>query len=98
MLGARGRRWRGGQGLPFHVLAMATGLAVMSGCASARAPGQPGAPALWTSAAKEGFGTAKSEGSRVWYTLGSGELTEVYYPTLGSPSVRELRFVVSDGK
>lgn len=70
---------------------------MLSGCTAGRAHGQPGAPALWTPANKDGFGTAKSQGSQVWYTLGSGELTEVYYPTLGSPSVRELRFVVSDG-
>jgi glucoamylase len=97
-LGAHGRRWTGGQDLAFHVLALALGLAVLSGCVGGRAPGRPGAPALWTPANKDGFGTAKSDGSRVWYTLGSGELAEVYYPTLGSPSVRELRFVVSDGK
>ena len=97
MLGVHGRRWRGGQGLALHVLALTTGLAVLSGCAGGRAPGQPGAPALWTPANKDGFGAAKSEESRVWYTLGSGELTEVYYPTLGSPSVRELRFIVSNG-
>jgi glucoamylase len=34
----------------------------------------------------------------VWYTLGAGEMTAVYYPDLGTPSVRDLQFVVSDGK
>jgi glucoamylase len=81
-----------------RALALAVCLSLLSGCTRARAPGQPGAPALWTPANKEGFGTARSEASHVWYTLGSGELTEVYYPSLGSPSVRELRFVVSDGR
>lgn len=80
------------------ILALAIVLAGLVGCAGSVAPGQPGAPALWTPANKEGFGTARSQVSRVWYTLGSGELTEVYYPTLGSPSVRDLRFIVSDGK
>jgi glucoamylase len=74
-------------------------LALLSGCATPSAPGHPGAPAIWTRADKVGFGTARGEVSRVWFTLGSsGELTEVYYPTLGTPSVRDLRFVVSDGR
>ncbi len=75
---------------------------LLLGCAGSaggpNAPGRPGAPASWTPANKAGFGTAYGEASKVWFTLGStGELTEVYYPTLGTPSVRELRFVVSDG-
>ena len=36
--------------------------------------------------------------SQVWYTLDDGALTEVYYPDLGTPAVRDLQFVVSDGK
>jgi glucoamylase len=73
---------------------------LLCGCASSSsAPGRPGAAAVWAPANKVGFGTARSEESRVWFTLGSsGELTEVFYPTLGTPSVRELRFVVSDGR
>lgn len=79
-------------------LALLAGLVLLA-CAGSPAPGRPGAPALWTPANKVGFGTARGESSRVWYTLGaSGELTEVYYPTLGTPSVRDLRFVVSDGR
>ncbi|WP_224367612.1 glycoside hydrolase family 15 protein [Hyalangium versicolor] len=79
------------------VVVLLLSLGWLPGCAGSIAPGQPGAPALWTPADKHGFGSARSEQSKVWYTLGSGELTEVFYPTLGSPSVRELYFVVSDG-
>ncbi len=61
------------------------------------APGAPGAPAIWTPANKEGFGTARSDKSKVWYTLQGGRLSEVYYPDLGTPSVRDLEFIVSDG-
>lgn len=82
----------------YSIVALALSFGLLTGCAGSIAPGQPGAPAAWTAANKEGFGTAKSEASKVWYTLGSGELTEVYYPTLGSPSVRDLRFIVSDGR
>ncbi|MFL5659647.1 MAG: glycoside hydrolase family 15 protein [Ktedonobacteraceae bacterium] len=50
-----------------------------------------------TPANKEGFGTAQGAASKVWYTLQDGRLTEVYYPDLGTPSVRDLEFIVSDG-
>jgi glucoamylase len=62
------------------------------------APGGPGQAAAWTPANKQGFGTSTTTASRVWYTLGNGELTEVYYPNLGTPSVRDLQLIVSDGK
>ena len=61
------------------------------------APGAPGAAATWTPADKHGFGTAASTASKVWYTLEHGELTEVYYPDLGTPSLRDLQFIVTDG-
>ncbi|HUA03231.1 MAG TPA: glycoside hydrolase family 15 protein [Solirubrobacteraceae bacterium] len=62
------------------------------------APGAPGARALWTAGNKDGFGTSTTLSSKVWYTLNSGELTEVYYPDLGTPAVRDLQFIVTDGK
>ena len=65
---------------------------------SGPAPGAPGAEALWTQADKDGFGTATSTQSKVWHTLDDGELTEVYYPDLGTPAVRDLQLVVSDGR
>src|SRR5947209_13965653 len=71
---------------------------VSTAAADGAAPGAPGAQAVWTPANKQGFGTSTTTSSRVWYTLGNGELTEVYYPTLGTPSVRDLQLIVSDGK
>jgi glucoamylase len=62
------------------------------------APGGPGDRATWTPADKDGFGTARSLDSKVWYTLNDGELTEVYFPRLDIPSVRDLQLIVSDGK
>ena len=61
------------------------------------APGAPGEHAGWTPANKDGFGTAKNRESLVWFTLAQGELTEVYYPDLSTPAVRDLQFIVSDG-
>ncbi|HEX6255417.1 MAG TPA: hypothetical protein VFZ70_06360, partial [Euzebyales bacterium] len=62
------------------------------------APGAPGDPPSWTEADKDGFATAESLKSRVWHTLDDGRLTEVYFPDLGTPSVRDLQFIVSDGE
>ena len=62
------------------------------------APGGPGADALWTEADKDGYGTSAGTASKVWHTLDDGRLTEVFYPDLGTPSVRTLDFIVSDGK
>src|SRR3954468_10345038 len=65
---------------------------------AARAPGAPGQRTTWSSADKDGFGTAIGRASRVWFTLSHGTLTEVYYPRLDVPSVRDLELVVSDGR
>ncbi|HJQ28542.1 MAG TPA: hypothetical protein VJ827_04330, partial [Rubrobacter sp.] len=83
------------------VVAAASLLALVGLAGAAPTPGAPGAPgdrAVWTPADKDGFGTSTTTSSKAWYTLNNGELTEVYYPDLGTPSVRDLQFVVSDGK
>ncbi len=46
----------------------------------------------WTGAANDGTGTAHSMGGRVWLTIKQGILTEVYYPTLNRPQMRDLHF------
>jgi glucoamylase len=58
------------------------------------APGAPGADAHWPSAAKNGFGTANSISSKVWFTLSGGVLSEVYYPTLDVPNVQSLQLII----
>jgi glucoamylase len=62
------------------------------------APGAPGEPANWTDGDKDGFGSATALESTVWFTLDDGAMTEVYFPDLGTPSVRDLQFAVSDGR
>lgn len=58
----------------------------------------------WTTAAKQGLGTAFYEGdgtdcrSHVWYTLAAGALSEVYYPDIARPALRQLQLAVSDGE
>ncbi|MFN2530936.1 MAG: glycoside hydrolase family 15 protein [Pyrinomonadaceae bacterium] len=61
------------------------------------APGGPGKDAHWAIAAKDGFGTANTLSSKVWFTLANGALTEVYYPTLDTPNVQLLQLIIVDG-
>ena len=62
------------------------------------APGGPGIVPRWTRGAKDAVGTAYSVSSRVWYTMASGVITEVYYPTIDTPQIRDLQFLVTDGE
>jgi glucoamylase len=62
------------------------------------APGGPGAEAVFTPGDKQGFGTARAAASPVWFTVGGGRMTEVYYPDLSTPAVRDLQLVVTDGE
>jgi len=62
------------------------------------APGGPGIEPRWTRGAKEAVGTAYSTSSRVWYTVANGVITECYYPTIDSPQIRDLQYLVSDGE
>ena len=61
-------------------------------------PSAASAAPFWTEADKDGYGTSTTTTSKVWHTLDDGRLTEVFYPDLGTPSVRSLEFVVSDGR
>ena len=60
------------------------------------APGGPGIEPRWTGGAKDGVGTAYSVSSRLWYTIANGVNTEVYYPTIDTPQIRDLQFLISD--
>jgi glucoamylase len=63
-----------------------------------RAPGGPGIAPKWTRGHKTAVGTAYSSSSHVWYTLDHATITEVYYPTIDSPQIRDLQFLVTDGE
>lgn len=52
----------------------------------------------WARGSKAAVGTAYSTSTRVWYTLDCGCVTEVYYPTIDSPQIRDLQFLVTDGE
>ena len=58
--------------------------------------GAPGIEPRWTNGAKEGVGTAYAASCRVWFTLWRGVLTEVYYPTVDLPQIRDLQLLITD--
>jgi glucoamylase len=62
------------------------------------APGGPGIEPRWTHGRKVAVGTAYSTSSRVWYTLDAGCVTEVYYPRIDTPQIRDLQFLFTDGE
>lgn len=66
--------------------------------AHGRAQHGPGIEPRWTHGAKLAVGTAYSSSSRVWYTLDAGCVTEVYYPTIDTPQIRDLQFLFTDGE
>jgi glucoamylase len=59
--------------------------------------GWPGIEPRWTHSDKSGVGTAYSSSSQIWFTLWNGIVTEIYYPTIDRPQVRDLQFLVCDG-
>ncbi|SFX54850.1 glucoamylase [Thermoactinomyces sp. DSM 45891] len=62
------------------------------------APGHPGERAAWTTGQKQGVGTAANTNSKTWYTLSEGVLSEVYYPRVDIANIRQMEFLVTDGR
>jgi len=60
--------------------------------------GSPGIEPRWTHGGKDGVGTAYAASSRVWFTFWNGIITEVYYPTVDRPQIRDLQYLITDGK
>ena len=61
------------------------------------APGGPGAPSYFDLARKDCVGTAAGAGSKVWYTVADGVLSDVYEPTIDNTNVSTLQYAVTDG-
>ena len=84
-------------------LTLAAGVAIMAGVAvaappaaataggpAATAPGAPGTPSYFDLARKDCVGTAANPGSKVWYTVADGVLSDVYEPTIDNTDVSTL--------
>jgi len=63
-----------------------------------KAFGWPGMAPRWTHGGKDGVGTAYAASSRVWFTFWNGIITEVYHPTVDRPQLRDLQYLITDGK
>ena len=70
----------------------------MQEVAGEEAFGKPGIEPRWTHSNKSGVGTAYSASSHLWFTIWNGIVTEVYYPTVDRPQLRDLQYLVADGK
>ena len=79
-------------------IALAVGASPAAAASQTEAPGAPGAASDWVTGDKDGFGTARGTASKVWYTLHDGELSEIYYPRIDTPSTRDTQLVVTDGR
>jgi glucoamylase len=96
---SRPRWWRG--------IALATAAGTVAGLtalapagpalAAGVAPGSPGANATWNESNLQGFADSLGSASKVWYTLGDGELENVFYPETDTPSTFGLQYLVTDG-
>lgn len=62
------------------------------------APDGPGALSYFDLARKDCVGTAYNTGSKVWFTLADGVLSDVYYPTIDNTNVKTLQYIVTDGR
>ncbi len=62
------------------------------------APGWPGIPPRLTSSAKTGVGTAHHHQSPLWFTFSHGILNELYYPDVDQACMRDMEFIITDGK
>ena len=60
--------------------------------------GHPGMHPRWTHGGKDGVGTAYAASSMIWFTFWKGIVTEVYYPTVDRPQIRDLQYLITDGK
>jgi glucoamylase len=65
--------------------------------AQGSAPGAPGAAANWDEPSVSGFADSLGAGSKVWYTLGDGELENAFYPETDTPDTYGLQYVVTNG-
>jgi glucoamylase len=89
---------------PFAVVALLA--AVVVGCAAPSAQAAPptgaasdgpGALSHFDLARKDCVGTARNRGSKVWFTVADGVLSDVYFPTNDTTNNETLQYVVTDG-
>ena len=61
------------------------------------APPSPFAHPTWASARKDMVGASLGS-SRLWFTIAEGIVTEVYYPRIDIPQIKDLGFIIADDR
>jgi glucoamylase len=79
------------------ILAAGLAVAVPEALAQGVAPGSPGANATWNEPSVTGFADSLGASSKVWYTIGDGELENAFYPETDMPATFGLQYAVTDG-
>jgi glucoamylase len=84
---------------PLRVLAASGALALSLAAPAAAdvAPGSPGSLSYFDLARKDCVGTARDTGSKVWFTVANGVLSDTYWPTVDATNVSTLQYLVTDG-
>jgi glucoamylase len=87
---------------PLVVVLLAAALALATSPAAAAPPtgtaaDGPGALSHFDLARKDCVGTARNRGSKVWFTVADGVLSDVYFPTNDTTNNETLQYVVTDG-
>lgn len=59
--------------------------------------GKPGIEPRWAHSNKVGAGTAYSSSSHIWFTVWDGIVTEVFFPTVDRPQLRDVGLLITDG-
>jgi glucoamylase len=62
-----------------------------------KAPQADSSRPTWTHAGKDMVGTSLGT-SRLWFTVAEGIVTEVYYPRIDIPQIRDLGFIIADDR
>src|ERR1700722_1143388 len=65
--------------------------------AQGSAPGAPGANATWNESNLQAYADSLGSASKVWYSLGDGEVENVFYPETDTPDTFGLQYLVTDG-
>ena len=60
-----------------------------------KAPGAANPHPTWASARKDMVGTSLGS-SRLWFTIAEGIVTEVYYPRIDIPQIKDLGFIIAE--
>jgi len=62
-----------------------------------KAPDAPSAHPTWAPARKDMVGASLGS-SRIWFTVAEGIVTEVYYPRVDIPQIKDLGFIIADDR